>query len=53
LEEPVARTFAGDACFGRKDGILVRRKEAKRKILQARKEYNQRLRELDRGNSTG
>jgi predicted transposase YdaD len=44
-----------DVYFGRKDGILAGRKEAKQKTLQARKEYNQKLRELelDRGNSTG
>ncbi len=43
-----------DVYFGRKDSILARRKEAKQKTLQARKEYNQKLRELelDRGNST-
>jgi len=39
--------------YGRKDGIIARRKEAKRKTLQARKEHNQKLRELDKGNSTG
>jgi len=33
--------------------ILIRRKEAKRRILQARKEHNHKVRELDRGNSTG
>ncbi len=42
-----------DVYYGRKDGILARRKEAKQRTLQARKEYNQKLRELDRGNSTG
>jgi len=44
-----------DVYFGRKDGILARRKEAKQKTLQARREYNQKLRELelDRGNSIG
>jgi len=39
--------------YGRKDGIIARRKEAKRKTLQARKEHYQKLRELDKGNSTG
>ena len=35
--------------------MVLRRKEAKQKTLQVRKEYNQKLRELelDRGNSTG
>jgi len=38
--------------FGRKDDILTRRKEANRKTLQARKEYNRKLRRLDKENST-
>ncbi len=42
-----------DVYFGRRDGILARRKEARRKTLQARHEHNRKLRELDRGNSTG
>jgi len=35
------------------DGILARRKEAKQKTLQVRKEHNRKLRELNKGNSTG
>jgi len=34
--------------FSRKEGILVRRKEAKRRTLQARKEHNRELRGLDK-----
>ena len=39
--------------LGRKDGILGRRKEVKQRTLQARKEHNRKLRELDKKNSTG
>ncbi len=41
-----------DVYYGRKDDILTRRKEVKRRTLQARKEHNHKVRELDRGNST-
>ena len=41
-----------DVYRGRRDDILTRRKEVKRRTLQARKEYNCKLRELDKGNST-
>ena len=40
-----------DVYYGRKDAILTRRKETKRRTLQARKEYNRKLRELDKGSS--
>jgi len=40
-----------DVYYGRKDAILTRRKETKLRTLQARKEYNRRLRELDKGSS--
>ena len=51
--EALDNVTPADVYFGMKDGILARRKEVKRKTLQARKKYNQKLRELDRGNSTG
>jgi len=41
-----------DVYYGRKDDILTTRKEAKRRTLRARKEYNRKLRELDQGNPT-
>lgn len=41
-----------DVYHGRKDDILARRKEAKRRTLRARREYNRRLRQLEKGNST-
>ena len=51
--EALDNVTPADVYFGRKDGILAKRKEAKQKTLQARKEYHQKLRELDRGNSIG
>jgi len=38
-----------DAYYGRRNDILARRKEAKRRTLRATKEYNRKLRELDKG----
>ena len=40
-----------DVYFGRKDGILASRREAKQRTSLARKEYNQKLRELDTDSS--
>jgi len=50
--EALGNATPADVYFGRKDGILTQRKGAKRKTLQARKEYNRKLRRLDKENST-
>ena len=39
--------------YSRRDDMLARRKEAKRRTLQARKAYNRKLRELDKNYSAG
>jgi len=49
--EALGNVTPADVYFGRRETILARRKEAKRKILQARREHNQKLRELDKANS--
>ena len=53
--EALDNVTPADVYFSRKDGILARRKEARQKTLQAREEYNQKLKELElgRGNSIG
>ncbi len=50
--ESLGNVTPADVYFGRKDGILARRKEAKQRTLQAGREHNRKLRELDRSNSS-
>jgi len=50
--EALENVAPADVYFGRKDGIFVRRKEAKQRTLQARYEHNRKLRELDKINSS-
>jgi len=51
--EALGNVTPADVYYDRQKSILVRRKEAKQRALQARKEHNRKLRELDMGNSTG
>ena len=44
--EALDNVSPADVYFGRKGDIIARRKEVRNKTLQARKEYNRRLREL-------
>jgi len=44
--EALGDVTPADAYFGRKDDIMARRKEVKRKTLEVRREYNRMLREL-------
>ena len=50
--EALGNVTPADVYYGRKEYIMARRKEAKRSILQARREYNRKQRELDRTNLT-
>jgi len=49
--EALSNVTRASVYYGRKEDILTRRKEAKRRTLRARKEYKRKLRELDKGSS--
>lgn len=51
--EALGNGTPADVYYGRKDDILARRKEVKRKTLQTRYEHNRKLSELDKVNLTG
>jgi len=50
--EALENVTPADVYFSRKGSILARRKEAKQRTLQARREHNRKLRELDKINSS-
>ncbi len=49
--EALGNVTPADVYYGRREDILARRKEVKNKTLQARREHNRKLRELDRSKS--
>jgi len=51
--EALGNVTPADVYYGRREQILGRRKEAKRKTLQMRLKYNRKMRELDKTNSYG
>lgn len=51
--EALGNVTPADVYYDRKDDILARRKEVKRKTLQTRYEHNRKLSELDKANLTG
>jgi len=50
--ESLYNVAPADVYYGWKDDMLARRKEVKQRTLQARREHNQALRELDKASST-
>ena len=48
--EALGNVTPADVYYGKKEGIIARRKEAKQRTLQARRDYNRKLRELDTTN---
>lgn len=50
--ESLYNVAPADVYYGWKDDMLARRKEVKQRTLQARREHNRPLRELDKTSST-
>ncbi len=50
--EALGNVTPADVYYGRREQILIRRKEAKQKTLQSRLKHNRKIRELDRTNSS-
>ena len=51
--EAMGNVTPADVYYGRREQILVKRKEAKQRTLQVRLRYNRKMRELDRMKSAG